>query len=89
MIKVFSSIKKKIEERPIFNQIKDIIKEKPMKNAILVRFLFIPSGFKQYVLSAIDLSFFDFFFSDMIGSSFYAVEAAVMSSEFNKFSDFI
>lgn len=55
----------------------------------MVRLLFLPSGFKQYALSAIDLTFFDFFISDIVSSIFYALEAALISSEFKKFSDFV
>lgn len=59
-----------------------------MKNTIMIRFLFIPSGLKQYLLSALCLPFFVFLISDMTASICYATEASMLGLQFRQFKEF-
>lgn len=60
-----------------------------MKTSILVRFLFIPGGFKEYLLSATDLKFKHFLLSGIIGHFFYCLEATLIGKEFSTIQEFM
>ena len=84
-IRWFKCIKQKVTQYELFEQIKLVLKEDSLKNCILLKFSFIPSGFKYYLLSSMEVSFFDYEISDIITTMLYATEACLISTQFRKF----
>jgi uncharacterized membrane protein YdjX (TVP38/TMEM64 family) len=76
----------KFNKNDLYNLLAEESKKEPFKTAFLTRFIFMPAGMKNYILSLIQNPFMSYFLSGSILHAFYVAESCLIAQEISEFS---
>ena len=80
-------LKESLQKYEVYQILEKESISKPYKTAFIVRFLFIPSGIKDYILAAMDNPFEPFMISVLTSHLFYSFEAGIWAKQIQELSN--